>query len=179
MNEIEKIQEAEYFLDRMTAKRESRDAFRFNLSAFLSAARSVLQYAREEVRPKPGGLAWYDSHMANNKVLKFFKDKRDINIHVEPVVVRVDVGVQATERIRLSESVTIDIFEGGKLVDRRQSAPVELETESEPADQPATTSRIYRFGDWSGGEDVFQLSATYLNELKHVVAEGQQRAYLP
>jgi hypothetical protein len=39
MNELEKIREAEYFLDRMTEERESRDAFRFDLSAFLSASR--------------------------------------------------------------------------------------------------------------------------------------------
>lgn len=92
MNEFEKIREAEYFLGRMTAEREVRDAFRFNPSAFLSAARSVLQYALEEARRKPGGQAWYDGHMAASPILTFFKDRRDVNIHVEPVALRADIG---------------------------------------------------------------------------------------
>jgi hypothetical protein len=41
MNELSKIREAEYFLRRMTEEREIRDAFQFNLSAFLSASRPV------------------------------------------------------------------------------------------------------------------------------------------
>ena len=73
MNELEKIREAEYFLGRMTEEREIRDAFRFNLSAFLSASRSVLQYALEAARQQPGGQAWYDAHMAASKILTFFK----------------------------------------------------------------------------------------------------------
>ena len=176
MNETKKIQEAEYFLGRMTTEREIRDAFEFNLSAFLSAARSALQSALEEVRRQPGGQAWYDGHMATSKVLKFFKDRRDVNIHIEPVALRADIGVQARERIRLTESVTVEIFEGERLVDRRQSAPAQLETESELSEQPATISAIYRFSDWPGVEDVFQLSAQYLDELKAVVTDGQKRA---
>jgi PEP-CTERM motif len=66
MNELEKIREAEYFLGRMTEKRENRDAFRFNLSAFLSASRSVLQYAVKSARQHPGGQAWNDAHMIDS-----------------------------------------------------------------------------------------------------------------
>jgi len=176
MNELEKVQEAEYFLGRMITSREIRDAFRFNLSAFLSAARSVLQYAREEARPQPGGQAWYDGHMAASRILTFFKDRRDVNVHVKPVALRADIGVHATERIRLTESVTIEIFEGGQLVGRHESPPGQPELE--PADEPATISTVYTFSDWAGVEDVFQLSRQYLNEVKAVVADGQKRGYL-
>lgn len=48
MNERYKIGEAKYFLARMEESIRDRMAFRYNLSAFLSAARSVTQYAYEE-----------------------------------------------------------------------------------------------------------------------------------
>ncbi len=48
MHEKDKIIEAEYFYSRMKQEQHDRDAFRHNLSAFLSAARSVLQYALKE-----------------------------------------------------------------------------------------------------------------------------------
>jgi hypothetical protein len=176
MNELEQIGEAEYFLGRMTADREIRDAFRFNLSAFLSAARSVLQYAFEEVRQQPSRQAWYRGHMAASKILTFFKDKRDLNIHVEPLALRADIAVHATERILLTESLTIEIFEGGQLVGRHESPPAQ--PEPAPADEPATISTVYTFSDWVGVEDVFQLSRQYLNELKAVVADGQKRGHL-
>ncbi len=48
MYEKDKIIEAEYFYSRMSQEQNDRDAFRHNLSAFLSAARSVLQYALKE-----------------------------------------------------------------------------------------------------------------------------------
>ncbi len=176
MNELEKIREAEYFLGRMTEERVIRDAFRFNLSAFLSASRSVLQYALEAARQQPGGQAWYDAHMAASKILTFFKDKRDVNIHVEPVPFRADIAVHASEQIRLTESLTIEIFEGGRLVGRHESPPRQPEPES--ADEPATISTVYTFSDWVGGEDVFQLSRQYLNELKAIAADGMKRGYL-
>lgn len=143
MNELEKIREADYFLGRMTEEREIHDAFRFNLSAFLSASRSVLQYALKAARQQPGGQAWYEAHIGASKILTFFKGKRDVNIHIEPVPFRADIAVHASEQIRLSESLTIEIFEGGRLVGRHESLPGPPEQKS--ADEPATISTVYTF----------------------------------
>src|SRR4030067_3783407 len=84
MHERYKICEAKFFLERMEESVHDRVAFRYYLSAFLSSARSVLQYAREESK-NTGGLDWYDTTVARSDVLGFFKDKRDVNIHGEPV----------------------------------------------------------------------------------------------
>ena len=89
-----------------------------------------------------------------------------MNIHVEPVPFRADIAVHASEQIRLTESLTIEIFEGGRLVGRHESPPEQPEPES--ADEPGTISTVYTFGDWVGGEDVFQLSRQYLNQLKAI-----------
>lgn len=42
MHEEEKFKEAEYFLTQMINEKGNTEAFKFNLSAFLTAARSVL-----------------------------------------------------------------------------------------------------------------------------------------
>lgn len=60
MNEDQKIEEAQYFLDKLTNPDLEHPGFSFELSAFLTAARSALQYALEEARLKTGGQAWYD-----------------------------------------------------------------------------------------------------------------------
>lgn len=50
MHELEKLKEAGYFARRMEASINDPKAFQYELSAFLSAARSVLQYAFEETK---------------------------------------------------------------------------------------------------------------------------------
>ena len=68
MNELYKIGEAKFFLARMEESISDRVAFRYYLSAFLSAARSVTRYAREESRSK-GRQQWYDETVAGYDVL--------------------------------------------------------------------------------------------------------------
>ena len=68
MNERYKIGEAKFFLARMEESLHDRETFRYHLSAFLTAARSVIQYAREESRSK-GRLQWYEETIDGNDVL--------------------------------------------------------------------------------------------------------------
>ena len=84
MHERSKLREARHFLDRMHAERDNPTAFGLELSAFLGAARSVLQYACKEAKLKPSGQQWYDHAMAN-PLFGFFKDLRDNSIHEMPV----------------------------------------------------------------------------------------------
>ena len=68
MNEQYKIGEAKFFLTRMEESLHDREAFRYYMSAFLTAARSVIQYAREETRSN-GRQKWYDETIAGYEVL--------------------------------------------------------------------------------------------------------------
>ena len=65
-----KIREAKFFLARMEESLHDREAFRYYFSAFLTAARSVTQYAREESR-SIGRDQWYDETVAGNDVLSY------------------------------------------------------------------------------------------------------------
>jgi len=96
MKESEKLEEARYFYDRMIEVQKNeiqnnRKFFTYNFSAFLSAARSVLQYMCKEIGRKKETAArqeakkWYDGKMVASPVLGFFKGERDINIHITPI----------------------------------------------------------------------------------------------
>src|SRR5437773_1982245 len=84
MHERAKLTEASHFLERMHAERGYPAGFTLELSAFMGAARSVLQYAGREAKLKPGGQQWYDQTMAN-PLLCFFRDMRNNSIHEVPL----------------------------------------------------------------------------------------------
>jgi len=111
MNENSKLEEARYFYQVMQESLNRRKPFVYNLSAFLSAARSVLQYTLKEARTKAGGRQWYETQMASHRTLVFFKDKRDVNIHSAPVNPKQDVAIAFTETIHVSEALAIRIMD--------------------------------------------------------------------
>lgn len=55
MNEKDKLEEARWFYAEMVKRQENRKIFKYNLSAFLSSARSVMQYSLKEAKTKNGG----------------------------------------------------------------------------------------------------------------------------
>ena len=69
MHELDKIKEAKYFLSQILHEKENFENFKYNLSAFISSARSVLQYALEEAKIKNGGQLWYDGQIKGTKMV--------------------------------------------------------------------------------------------------------------
>ena len=98
MHERKKLEETRYFYSKMNDSLNQREEFCYNLSAFLSSARSALQYALKECSSK-GKQQWYDSQIKSSPVLTFFKDKRDINIHTEPIQPQTNHNLALTETI--------------------------------------------------------------------------------
>ena len=150
MHEGDKLDEARYFLSKMTTSVNDTRAFRFELSAFLSSARSVLQYVLDEAKTKTGGQAWYDAQVSGHAEIKFFKDKRDINIHREPVAPLVSANLSVTEVCRVSESVRIKrVDEDGNVINE---TIVTFPPAPSPVNLPASASLSYSytFPDWSG-----------------------------
>ena len=176
MYEESKLKEARYFYSRMVSEIDNRQNFIFDLSAFLSAARSVLQYALEEAQNMPGGQQWYDNQMASSAVLKFFKDKRDISVHIQPIQVSQHTSIQLTELVHISESIHIKKFDqNGKLIGEYSSEPSQP---SPVSDIPPIVNHRFTFPDWCGNEDVLELCDLYLKQLDHVVADGQSKGFL-
>jgi hypothetical protein len=177
MHENSKLKEAKYFYSRMLADFNDRERFNYNLSAFLASARSVLLYALEEAKTKSGGQQWYDSQMAGSAVLSFFRDKRDINIHHEPVSPTRHTDVSITETVHISDSVSVTLTgANGKIL--YQSPPEIHKPESKKPDTSPVVNTRYMFADWNGSEDVMALSQMYLDELQRVVKDGIHNGFL-
>ena len=175
MHERYKLREAKFFLARMEESVEDREAFRYYLSAFLSAARSVLQYAFEESKRK-NNRQWYEKTVAEYGVLSFFKDKRDANVHREdPVNPSRDITIAISEGVGVFSAVGEVFF---------NDEPVEMSRPKEepppptpPENRSQITVRDY-FNDWPGPEDIFKLSHRYIEELERFVQSGIEQRYI-
>lgn len=180
MHELKKVREAEYFLQRMSSELDSREAFLSDLSAFLAAARSVLQYAQEEARQKKGGQAWYEAQANSHHLMKFFKDKRDLNIHSEPVDASSAVEIEVKdEAVCPSESLTVTVFDlQGNVVDQSTTATPPVSKSARPRESQMSVTYRHYFADWKGKDDVMTLAGRYLTELKAFVADGQSKGFL-
>ena len=164
-----KLDEATYFLLRMNQRTDDRVVFGYYLSAFLSSSRSVLQYACDPTRKTPG-QTWYENGVASSKVFLFFRDKRNVEIHDNPLPLNAHINV-GISRMSISESVSVSIVrgDGSEEVDTGEEAtPVSESTGND------SWSITYAFGDWSGSEDALSLCNLYLIELKQFVVNGFQ-----
>lgn len=118
MYEEGKLQEAAHFLEQMNTLFENPELFRYNLSAFLSAARSVAQYARKEARERDGGQQWYDKFIDDHEIISFFASERNANVHDRPVELGGHADVYVSDVGDLGESATVEKFDrDGNLVE--------------------------------------------------------------
>ena len=177
MFERKKLEEAKYFYKAMIKEREDREFFCYNLSAFLSASRSVLQYSLEEAKTKKDGKKWYDSHMTNNPIFNFFKDKRDINIHTEPTnpIKNVSLGFRGTIYLSSSLKITHRDRDGNIIRERIVKEPKKTRKRLR---KKIEKRFIYRFSDWNGSEDIKTLGKIYLNDLEKLINDGVKKSFL-
>ncbi len=154
MHERSKLGEVRHFLDGMHAERGNLSAFTRELSAFMAAARSVLQYALNEAQPKPGRQQWYDQAMAN-PLLAFFRDKRDISIHEKPVNPARKITTEAAGFLNIGDD------DDEMMIPYPHSRIVEQ----------------YYFHD-RPVEDVLDLAQHYLSALDSLVEDGVARAWI-
>lgn len=111
-----KLAEAEYFYGQMLSVQETRAPFVYNLSAFLTAARSALQYALEDAKRKPGGQTWYDAAVAAQPSIKFLREKRNVNIHAAPVETANTYEVKLSDDLRIVDQVEVKVVRAGEVI---------------------------------------------------------------
>ena len=110
MNEDHKIEEAQYFLNRLTDPQLEIREFSFELSAFLTAARSVLQYSLKEAEQKSGGKPWYDNEVKKYEAVKYLKEKRNISVHAAPVIPGKIINIHIEEQLGVGDFCSIEIM---------------------------------------------------------------------
>ena len=179
MYEEAKLDEANYFYSQMSTTFDDNKKFRYNLSAFLTSARSVLQYALEEAKGKTGGQVWHDKQIAASHTLGFFKDKRDVNIHTEPVRPTKHLTATITAKIGLRDSASVIVKDAsGNILS--ESSTSSSQNDTKPQSLPKSESITVRwvFSDWAGPEDVMTLCQKCIDELDDLVKDGIKQGFL-
>src|SRR6266567_1640060 len=162
MYEDGKPKEAAYFLGQMGSTLQDPEVFRFNLSAFLSAARSIAQYALKEAQTKPQGQTWYEDFVKQDRFMRFFASKRDANIHDQIVQLDGHVDVYVKDAAHVGERALVEKFDrDGNLIEA---------VSAEPGADPDA--------EWAGSEEIPELSDRYLESLRSFVADGRTRGIL-
>jgi hypothetical protein len=174
VNEDHKIEEAQYFLNRLSDPHLEIREFSFELSAFLTAARSALQYALEEARLKPGGQAWYESQVKAAEAVKFFKEKRDVSVHAEPVIPKKVINIKMEEHLGIGDFYSIEIInpDGTVVPDAPQETTTQQYT-SGITRASSSASVTYHFSDWPDQESVAELCAEYLQQVSEIIHNGR------
>jgi hypothetical protein len=135
----QKIEEAEYFLDKIK-NATKREDFIPNLSAFLSATRSIADYLLEDYNLKFGWdislddklypstfkemageknkqnalnfIGYYNTEfgkLRQNKIGKILIDKRDIKVHRTDLPLKAKIWATLIETVHIHDSVSIEV----------------------------------------------------------------------
>lgn len=122
----EKLGEAKYFLDRMGELQNEREPFKYNLSAFLAAFRSITLLMQKEFDKIAGFKDWYEVEREKLKAdykVKKLKDARVDTIHKKTVRPKARIDVSMTARVTVIASGSAVVKRGNGAVERHNSRP--------------------------------------------------------
>jgi len=181
----DKCNEAGYFLAQMKTAINNKDAFRYNLSAFISALRSTTLFMKKEYAHTPKFSSWYPTKQAQmeaDKILSFFNKQRVLTIHIKSIATHSQVQFHSPSidlakftGEPLSFTVTASVEESGKptmqvfnIVDPAGALAGEasIETQWLFDDLPQE--------DNPDNKDVFVLCAEQLDKIAAIVSECEQ-----
>jgi hypothetical protein len=199
----EKLNEARFFLSRMKDTESDREAFKYNLSAFMSAARSVRWFMWGEYKDVPDFKSWWNKKKEWIGVKRqegdspadikaklfaisdpiqaanaFLEDARNLTIHERNVKPRSHITVNITEPLSLRASlrgvvVRADGTEGGTFSEGPAQSP-------ELSEGDVRVEWRWYFEDLPPAvdalqQDVVTLSEEYLSRLEDFVAECEAK----
>jgi hypothetical protein len=176
METSEKLGEAKYFLEQMRLNLKDRKAFKHNLGAFLSSARSVTFVLQNEHAGNPKFEEWYEkkqTEMKNDKLLDFFIKKRNYVVKEGPAKVRANILIEVRDTITISDSVTI-------IIKRRDGTeevvqPKEPERKARKETEEVESEYRWFFEDYPA-KDILTLCEEYIKRLTELVEEAERIA---
>jgi len=173
-NTKEKLLEAKHFLEQMMENQSDQSAFKYSLSAFLAAARSVTFIMQKEFDKVSDFKKWYakkQGEMKSDEAMRLLKDKRTMTIHRQPVRPHAHVNVSISESVAVSESISIVITRADGTVERRESEPTPPPV---PAKGEDTTEWRWYF-DELPEKDVITVCKEHIVKLETLVAECESQ----
>jgi hypothetical protein len=171
----EKLLEAEYFLKQMKEVRADRAAFKYNLSAFLSAARSVTFYMQKEFARVLGFDEWYKAEqekMQRDPGMRFFVEARNLTLKQQHVPTRADIRVEITDSIGVSDSIGTVVKRDDGTEERMDSERTEATSSTQPQRSDTKVEWRWYFADpppGYGDQEVITLCAAYVSTLEALV----------
>jgi len=159
-----KIQEAEYFLSKMKQFFEDDNTFAYNLSAFLSAARSITWYMQKQYKQRDGFAEWYCPHqikMSADSELEYLNKVRVEDVHRKPVL------SGATRELTMTGDIIL-VKDGASVAEQAK--------EAEP--KPPTQSRQKTVRRWFPEfrqVEVIEFCENQLTKLAKMVEECENR----
>lgn len=170
----EKLEEAKYFLDKLVGSTENERHVKFNVSAFLSAARSVTLYLQKEFHDNPNFQSWYISkqkEMKRDSLLEFFKEKRNFVLKEEYGKFRQHLGATIPENIHVAESVLVKLVRANGTTEEIKAEPQPPPQEQKDKDE-ATLSHKWFLEDYPD-VDVITLCQEYIDKLSSLIEEAK------
>ena len=157
-----KLQEAEHFLSLMKQTFDDDNLFSFNLSTFLSAARSITFYMQKQYKRRDGFAEWYCPYqikMSADPELKYLSKARIEDVHIEPVSIETEATSSIAGIINL-------IKEGCDESKSEYSTEVKLKPLAQ--NTPTIVRRCFKY---FGGVDVKEFCEKQLEKLAKFVEE--------
>lgn len=170
----DKLYEAEYFLNRMIEKQSDRAAFKFNLSAFLAAFRSITLIMQKEYKHYQDFDDWYkpykEDFVADNR-MKLLNEKRVQTIHLKPLEPKAHVDVEIIDTITISDSVSIILKQANGTIERYESKP---QPPKSPKEEKTTVKWRWYFEEMPD-TDVITICQECISKLQAIVTECEQK----
>ena len=160
---------------------EDDKVFSFNLSAFVTAARSVTMIMNVEFVHVTGFKGWYENkqEIIQSDDFDFFNKMRKATVHINRVKPNKKVSLAIFESVRLTESIDRIVNRDGKTDHEEHSSQEDTKkavTPTEPLEKNVhTSSRIVeRFFKEYPEKDLDVLCEKYLHNLTILVDECEQ-----
>jgi hypothetical protein len=165
----------------MNENQAERAVFSYNLSAFLTAFRSVPEIMKKEFKKISGFIDWYHVQVDNlktDKKMNLLHTKRNINIHQNNLQLHAQVNVSITEHLHATDSsyaIVIHVDGTREQPDSKPQEPPELP--EAPSNSPKT--EISAQWQWYFDEipdiDVVTICNECMTIMETMVSECDQR----
>ncbi|MEO0124004.1 MAG: hypothetical protein ABIL69_08400 [candidate division WOR-3 bacterium] len=170
-----KLEEAKYFLKRLADEVATCEPFKYNLSAFLSAGRSVTFVMQTEFSSVPEFKEWYDEkqkELNSDPLMKLMNDKRRVTIHQKPIQPRSKIDVFLKSTITITDHLVEILHHKNGTYERFESNE---KTPPIPKKEKTAEVRYHWYFEDIADEDILTLSQTYIAKLELLVNECESR----
>jgi hypothetical protein len=189
----DKLEEARYFLQRMRETQSSPNYhyFRYELHAFLSAARSItnlpakrdkkdIWYMEKEFGHRPDYWTWYDEKVqeyATDKSMQFINDERAIAVHFnkQSLHTHADAKVSFTEYLNVSDSFTITSTNIEDGTTETFESPPTPPVPERPTETSFERTWYFDIDILAGNKEVISVCEAHFRKLENLVEECEKR----